>query len=276
MYLEVDIKISQIDPFSEILIARLNEINFESYLENKRGVKAYIKKELFDLKLFKDILSKLPSNILVKFSTRELPEKNWNQLWENSFEIAYVNDNCVVRSTFHKLSQHYNYELIIEPKMSFGTGHHPTTLLILQKMFSIDFNSKSVLDVGSGTGVLSILASKLKANSILAIDIDKWARKNIKENLALNNIKNVEFINSDIFAIKKRKFDIILVNISRNVILKELNFYTDMLENNSHIILSGFLLKDKKDILQHAHNFGLKLFEFKIQEEWILLHLIKD
>ena len=276
MYLEVDINISQIDPFSEILIARLNEINFESYLENKRGVKAYIKKELFDLKLFKDILSKLPSNILVNFSTRELPDKNWNQLWENSFEIAHVNDNCVIRSTFHKLSKHYNYELIIEPKMSFGTGHHPTTLLILQKMFFIDFNSKSVLDVGSGTGVLSILASKLNANSILALDVDKWAQKNIKENLALNNIKNVEFINSDIFGIKKRKFDIILVNISRNVILKELNCYADMLENNSHIILSGFLLKDKQDILQHAHNFGLKLFEFKIQDEWILLHLIKD
>ncbi len=272
-YIEVDIRLKEVNTYSEILIARLNEIEFESFYEYDYGLKGYVQSQLLDKDKLKNILSEISEQTELSFTLHKLKQKNWNAHWETNYQPVFINENCVIRADFHNAISDVKYEIIITPKMSFGTGHHQTTSLVMNKMFDLEFKGKSVLDVGCGTGILSVLASKLGAIDVVGLDIDNWAFENAQENATLNNISDIHFVYGNISSVINRKYDIILANINRNTILNDLTFYSEAMYDYSDIILSGFLEKDVSVILKESAKFGLELVVSKNKEKWQMLHL---
>jgi len=272
-YIEVDIRLKEVNTYSEILIARLNEIEFESFYEYDYGLKGYVQSQLLDKDKLKNILSEISEQTELSFTLHKLKQKNWNAHWETNYQPVFINENCVIRADFHNAISDVKYEIIITPKMSFGTGHHQTTSLVMNEMFDLEFKGKSVLDVGCGTGILSVLASKLGAIDVVGLDIDNWAFENAQENATLNNISDIHFVYGNISSVINRKYDIILANINRNTILNDLTFYSEAMYDYSDIILSGFLEKDVSVILKESAKFGLELVVSKNKEKWQMLHL---
>ena len=217
----------------------------------------------------------MKEDIQISYNTSEIKQKNWNKIWEENFEPVFINKECVIRAHFHDSFPDYNHDIIITPKMSFGTGHHKTTELMINSMFNLDFNNKNVLDVGTGTGILSILSSRLGAKSIIAIDIDDFAYDNAKENALLNKVVNIKFLKGTIYNINKMIFDILLVNINRNVILNDLLEYSNLMNKGSEILLSGFLDKDRSIILDNIKELDFKEVNSKKNNQWQILHLSK-
>ena len=274
-YTEVDIRLKEVNPFADIIVARLNEIDFESYSEDENGVKAYVQTHLLDENAVKEIISEVSELCVLTFSISKVKQENWNQQWESNFEPVVINDKCVIRAHFHQPIHDVDFEIIITPKMSFGTGHHETTSLVMNEMFSLDFNNKSVLDMGCGTGVLAILASKLGANSLVGIDFDEWAVENAEENSVLNSIDNIDYIHGDADAIGDATFDIIVANINRNIILQDIEKYVGAMNEKSEIIFSGFLKEDIPLILEKSEQLGLDLVVSRNKNKWQILHLKK-
>ena len=274
-YSEVDIRLNQINPYTEILIAKLDEIKFESYLEHENGLKAYVPTHVLNEHSVIDIINDISNLIEISYTIKKIKNKNWNKIWESSYHPVFINDFCVIRSEFHKPISHVKYEIIIAPKMSFGTGHHETTSLVMNRMFDIDFKNKSVLDMGSGTGVLSILASKLGASDVVAIDYDEWSFKNGIENANLNGIEYIHFIHGDINAIPNKKFDVVLANINRNIILQDLQKYVESTNTCADIILSGFLKEDIILLNDKIQKLKLELVILKSKNKWQMIHLRK-
>ena len=272
-YTEFDIRLNEVNPYADILVARLNEIEFESYSEVEGGIRAYVQTKLLDTDAAKEILSEISKLTKVSFTINKVEQRNWNAEWESNYSPVVINDSCVIRAHFHNNFPALKYEIIITPKMSFGTGHHQTTLLMVNEMFNLDLKEKFILDMGSGTGVLAILASKLGARHLIAIDSDEWAFKNAKENSQLNNISNINFIHGDINDIGDTKFDVVLANISRNVILNDIEIYVDQMKDDGEILLSGFLKEDIPLILEKTGQLGLELVVVKNKDKWQMLHL---
>jgi len=272
-YTEFDIRLNELNPYADILVARLNEIEFESYSEVEGGIRAYVQTKLLDTDAAKEILSEISKLTKMSFTINKVEQKNWNAQWESNYSPVVINDSCVIRAHFHNNFPALKYEIIITPKMSFGTGHHQTTLLMVNEMFNLDLKEKFILDMGSGTGVLAILASKLGARHLIAIDSDEWAFKNAKENSQLNNISNINFIHGDINNIGDTKFDVVLANISRNVILNDIEIYVDQMKDDGEILLSGFLKEDIPLILEKTGQLGLELVVVKNKDKWQMLHL---
>ena len=272
-YTEVDIRLNPVAPFADILVARLNEIDFESYAEDETGVKAYAQTHLMNKDAVKDIITEVAELCKLSYTIKEIKQENWNKQWEDNFEPVHINHQCVIRAHFHDAFSSKEYELIITPKMSFGTGHHETTSLVMNEMFGINFAGKSVLDIGSGTGVLAILASKLGASSLVGIDFDQWAYKNSVENAELNSVSNINFIHGDADVIGDANFDVILANINRNIILQDIEAYVGAMNEKSQILLSGFLKEDIPLILEKSEQLGLELVVSKHKNKWQMLHL---
>ena len=274
-YSEIDIRLQQVNPFADILVARLNEVKFESFLEDKNGVKAYIPTCLLDTGILESVISEISKLTKISFTINTLKKENWNAKWESNYPVVVVNENCVVRSHFHNPISDIEYDLVITPKMSFGTGHHETTVLMMNEIFSLDLERRSVLDIGSGTGVLTILASKLGARDLVGIDVDEWAFKNAKENADLNHISNIHFIHGDINDIGNVRYDVLLANINRNCILNDIEKYVSIMNNSADILLSGFLEEDSVLILNKTEQLGLELVVSKNKNKWQMLHLKK-
>jgi len=274
-YTEVDIRLNPVAPFADILVARLNEIEFESYNEDETGVKAYVQTHLLDKGAVAAIIAEVAELCELTFSITKVKQENWNEQWESNFEPVHINDRCVIRAHFHDAFPDIEQEIIITPKMSFGTGHHETTSLVMNEMFGIDFKNKSVLDMGSGTGVLAILAAKLGASSLIGIDFDEWAFENAEENAGLNSVYNIDFIHGDADAIGDATFDIILANINRNIILQDIETYVGAMNEDSEILFSGFLKEDIPLILEKSEQLGLELVVSKHKNKWQMLHLKK-
>jgi ribosomal protein L11 methyltransferase len=274
-YTEIDIRLKPVVPFADILMARLNEIQFESYSEDETGVKAYMQTHLLDEIAVKEIINEVANLCELSFTITKVKQENWNKKWENNFDPVHINDKCVIRAHFHAAFPDIENEIIITPKMSFGTGHHETTSLVMNEMFGIDFTDKSVLDMGSGTGVLAILAAKLGATSLIGIDFDEWAYENAVENAGINGISTISFINGDANAIGDATFDIILANINRNIILQDIATYVRAMNTKSEIIFSGFLEEDIPLILEKSEQLGLELVVLKHKNKWQMLHLKK-
>ena len=274
IYYQVEIVTFGRDDYYEIIIAMLNEIDFESFLQEDSKLTAYIPKVLFNNDLFNDIIKQLETNIRLEFNISELEEKNWNQEWENNFTPIKINSQCIIRADFHKNFSNIKYNIIINPKMSFGTGHHKTTQLMIDKIFEINHHNKKILDIGTGTGILAILASKFKAKKIFAIDNDKWAYKNAIENAKQNNSKNISFFLGELSQIKKQNFDIVYANINRNIILRDLKLYYSFMKKNSDLLLSGFLKQDSQLVIEKSHQVGFNLL-FKNTQKWQILHFKK-
>jgi ribosomal protein L11 methyltransferase len=272
-YTEVDIRLKEVNPFADILVAKLNEIEFESYVEDENGVKAYVQTQLLNKDAVKEIISEISDLTELSFTINKVKQENWNAQWESNYSPVVINKDCVIRAHFHNPFPDFKHEIIITPKMSFGTGHHETTSLMMNEMFALDFKGKSVLDMGSGTGILAILASKLGAENLVGIDFDEWAFINAQENAELNNISNIQFVHGDATAVGKAKYDVILANINRNIILNDIEIYVGAMDDSAEILLSGFLKEDISLILEKTKQLGLKLVVSKNKNKWQILHL---
>jgi len=274
-YIEVDIKIEKSEVFSDIVVARLNEIEFETFLENDNGVRCYIQATLFDKKKLDIELDKIKKYTKLNFNINHVAQKNWNEEWEKNFKPVQINSHCLIRSEFHNNSGNFKDEIIITPKMSFGTGHHETTFLMINELYNLDLNDKSILDMGSGTGVLSIVASKNGAKQVVGIDIDEWAFQNSIDNAKLNNTENISFLHGDINLIENQDFDIILANINRNIIEKDIDGYYNLLIDKGDLLISGFLEEDVDFIINLSINNRFNVINKKNKGQWSMVHLRK-
>ena len=269
-YIELSFTLSQNTDFADIVVAKLNEIEFESYVETQDGVDAYIQESLFNQEKLNEVIEDLQSLFQFEYTIKEIKQENWNQQWEENFNPVEINKDCFIRAHFHDKID-CKYEIIITPKMSFGTGHHETTFLMMNEMFHIDFNNKKVLDMGCGTGILAILSKMLGSSITQAIDIDEWSYENSVENATLNNTEDIDFCLGDVTAIKGA-FDVVLANINRNIILEDISKYIDSLNENSDLLLSGFLSEDVIIIRDKAESLGLSFVSHKNKNKWNLLH----
>ena len=276
-YIEVDFIIKPVTSENrEIIAAMLGQIEFESFADTKQGLQAYIQEPLFNEKLMNSTLISIKSALdTLNHTIKLIEDKNWNAEWEKNFDPIYINKDCVIRAPFHKAEPNYKYELIIEPKMSFGTGHHSTTALMIKQMLNIDFSDKEVLDMGCGTGVLGILASFKKAKKVLAIDIDNWAYENTIENAERNNISNMSVKQGNASLLNKNLFDILLANINRNILLNDMATYVDSLKNGGTLLLSGFYLQDLETISEKAEQLGLTYINHIENDNWVSVKYTK-
>ena len=276
-YTEVCFKINPNNQIhEELLMAALEENGFDSFWQESDILKGYIISEEFKIENIQKVEKQFESLFTIKFTFSELPDKNWNEEWEKNFKSILIANKCLIKAPFHISSEKAEYEIIIEPKMSFGTGHHSTTALMIENILSLSLNNKTVLDIGCGTGILSILASKMSAANIVAVDNDIWAYENTCENVKNNNSTNIDVIHGNINNVPPSKFDIVLANINRNIILDDIEKYKFLMKDNGTLILSGFLIMDREVILQKAEELNLTSITFKEKEGWISEVLIKN
>lgn len=272
-YLEFDFKIEPVEPWNEILMAELIEQGFDSFTENPDGILAYIQAELLNEEELKNQWLLNHDDVKISYTYKEMPNINWNEEWEKNFQPINVEDKVLIRAEFHE-SQGLEEEIIIQPKMSFGTGHHATTYLMIQQMMDMDFQRKQVLDMGCGTSVLAIYAKKKGASDVLGIDIDEWAVENSRENAERNNTPmRVELGTAD--NLGQEKFEIILANINRNILISDIPRYVEVLEPGGSLLLSGLCFFDVDDILQVCEEQNLQLQKKLQREEWVSLLLTK-
>ncbi|PUB31047.1 ribosomal protein L11 methyltransferase [Elizabethkingia sp. YR214] len=272
-YLEFDFKIEPVEPWNEILMAELIEQGFDSFTENPDGILAYIQAELLNEEELKNQWLLNHNDVKISYTYKEMPNINWNEEWEKNFQPINVEDKVLIRAEFHE-SQGLEEEIIIQPKMSFGTGHHATTYLMIQQMMDMDFQGKKVLDMGCGTSVLAIYAKKKGASDVLGIDIDEWAVENSRENAERNNTPmRVELGTAD--NLGQEKFEIILANINRNILISDIPRYVEVLEPGGSLLLSGLCFFDVDDILQVCEEQNLQLQKKLQREEWVSLLLTK-
>jgi ribosomal protein L11 methyltransferase len=274
-YVELTVTVEPKEQGSDVLIAQLSELNYESFVENENGFCAYIQEENYDESLLKQTFSELNEFFKIDHSIKVIPQQNWNKEWESSFQPIEVEGKCYIRAPFHDPKPGFKYDVIIEPKMSFGTGHHNTTQLMIGKLMLLNVKNRSLLDMGCGTGVLAIVASMMGADPITAIDIDDWSFENTKENLEKNNINNVLVHKGDAQILQKKIFNTILANINKNVLLADMPIYVRSLENGGNLILSGFFETDVKELSDKASELGLQFEDKAVSEQWTMLHFIK-
>lgn len=270
-YVKYSIEIQPREPWVDILMSELSDFGFDTFEETEEGVDAYLPVKEEGEKLseyFKNFSH--DEAYTFRFEREEIPTQNWNAEWESSFEPVIVGDFCNIRADFHQGNSNCQYEILITPKMSFGTGHHPTTFLMVQAMQNIEFSNTKVLDMGTGTGVLGILAYKLQAESVLGIDIEEWAVENAIEN-AQKNQSIVEFKLGGKEQIPSETYDVILANINRNILLDQLSKYGDVLCSGGKLLLSGFMKEDVAVLNESASKLGLKLINENKKEQWICL-----
>ena len=267
-YLQATIAVTS-ESEAEVLIALLSDIGFDSFQEEAGVLQAYIEENKLDEELLRSILSERQ----LSYSLEKIESKNWNEEWEKNFQPVTIDNFCSIRAAFHEPNKLTQHEIIITPKMSFGTGHHATTYLMLDQMRDMQFENVSVLDFGTGTGILAIMAEKLGAEQILAIDIDEWSIFNATENIAANNCRKVQLVQADNIPPNK-SFKIMLANINRNVILENLPGMCKTLAANGEILLSGLMVADFEQVHALADKLGLYLQRKGEKSGWIALRYV--
>ena len=274
-YLEFIFTIEPVQPAAEILIAELGSAGFESFIENEDGITAYIPVEEFDEEAFAGIHILQSEEFEISYTSKEIKQVNWNEEWEKNFHPILVDDICSVRAPFHP-EVDVKYNIIIEPKMSFGTGHHATTHMMIQFLLKYDLKGKKVLDMGCGTGVLAILAEKRGAAALDAIDIDNWCYLNTLENVERNNCGNISVYEGTSELLVDKKYDTIIANINRNILLEDIGTYSKCLESGGELYLSGFYEADIPIIREECEKHGLKYIEFLEREDWVAVRFLKN
>ncbi|OEY72091.1 50S ribosomal protein L11 methyltransferase [Salegentibacter salarius] len=267
-YLEFKFKIEPLQPASEILVAELGYLGFESFVEEEDGITAYIPAEEYEDDLLAGVHILQSEDFEITYSKGEIEQVNWNEEWEKNFNPIMVNDICSVRAPFHP-EPDVEYDIVIEPKMSFGTGHHATTHMMIQHILKNDWNDKAVLDMGCGTGVLAILASLKGAKFVDAIDIDNWCYQNTMENVGRNDCDNINVEEGGAELLQDRKYDMILANINRNILLRDLPIYVDCLNKGGDLFLSGFYEEDIPVIKEACIKLGLTYIEHFESSNWV-------
>jgi len=253
---------------SEIVIALLAELGFDSFEEAEDAVKAYTTTEKFDAEAMLELIGEHPE-LITSVDTRRIKQENWNHLWESNFPMAEVVGQVVIYAPFHMDIPEMEYRICIMPQMSFGTGHHETTSLMIEMMLDLDMTGKRILDMGCGTGILAIFAAMKKALSVTAIDIDEWAYRNATENCERNNINGIEILQGDSNLLSNRSFDIVLANINLNILLADMSIYTRCLPAGGLLLTSGFYEHDFHPITTEAKRNGFLLIKHARKKNWV-------
>ena len=258
----------------DMLTTMLAEIGFDSFMDDEHTLKAYCPSDCRDDLAVENLLAEPSFFGIQLLKVEEMPDKDWNELWEASYQPVVVNDRCRVRAPFHEPESSFEFDLVIEPKMSFGTANHETTAQIIQLMLETDFQGKEVLDMGSGTAVLAILAKKLGAARTVAIDNDEWAYCNAFTNSELNGVSSIEIVLGDASSIQGR-FDVVLANINRNILLRDMHLYEAAMKPEAHIFFSGFYTEDLDSIKSEAEHLGLRYRRHLSRNNWVAAEFVK-
>ena len=258
----------------DMLTTMLAEIGFDSFMDDAMGLKAYCLADNRDDLAVENLLLELSFSDIRLLKVEEMPDKDWNEVWEASYQPVVVNDRCRVRAPFHEPDPSFEFDLVIEPKMSFGTANHETPAQIIQLMLETDFQGKTVLDMGSGTAVLAILAKKLGAAHTVAIDNDEWAYRNAFTNTELNGVSDIEIILGDASSIQG-SFDVVLANINRNILLRDMHLYVAAMRPDAHIFFSGFYTEDLESIKAEAERLGLHYCRHLSRNNWVAAEFVK-
>ncbi|MBZ9632633.1 50S ribosomal protein L11 methyltransferase [Salegentibacter sp. LM13S] len=269
-YLEFKFKIEPLQPASEILVAELGYLGFESFVEEEDGITAYIPAEEYEDDLLAGVHILQSEEFQITYSKGEIEQVNWNEEWEKNFSPIMVDDICSVRAPFHP-EPDTEFDIVIEPKMSFGTGHHATTHMMIQHILKNDWNDKAVLDMGCGTGVLAILASMKGAKFVDAIDIDNWCYQNTLENVDRNECDNINVEEGGAELLQDRKYDMILANINRNILLRDLPIYKNCLNKDGNLFLSGFYEEDIPIIKEACKKLDLEYNNHVERSNWVAI-----
>ena len=262
---------------NDVVSALAGEIGFESFVEWENGVQAYIQQSLFDEEALKSMVADFPlPDTTIEYTVVEAEDKDWNEEWEkNFFQPIVIGDRCCIHSTFHKDTPQTEYEILINPQMAFGTGHHETTSSIISELLEADLQGKSVLDMGCGTSILAILASMRGADPITAIDIDDWCVNNSRDNIALNGIENITVEWGDANLLKGRApFDVIIANINRNILLADMAQYAACMHSGSELFMSGFYVQDIPVIQEKAESLGMEFIHHREKNNWAAVKFI--
>tara|TARA_R110001592_G_scaffold151913_5_gene379026 strand:+ start:3056 stop:3892 length:837 start_codon:yes stop_codon:yes gene_type:complete len=275
IYIEYNFTSTPKEPATEILIAELGEVGFESFVENEHGVTAYIQKSEWNSSILEDIFVLNSDEFSIEYNQHEVEQTNWNSEWEKNFTPIQVDDLVSIRAPFHE-NPNLKYDIVIEPKMSFGTGHHETTHMMVQHLLKLDLTNKKTLDMGSGTGILAIFAEMKGAHPIDAIDIDNWCYENSLENIERNNCNKIAVFEGDSSLLIHKKYDVIIANINRNILLMDMKVYTDCLNEKGILLLSGFYEEDMPIIDAEVSKYNLKLETFIQRNNWVALKYNKE
>ncbi|MEJ7780216.1 MAG: 50S ribosomal protein L11 methyltransferase [Daejeonella sp.] len=271
VYKEFVFTISTEEDFhKDLLINAMSEIGFDTFEELESGFKAYIPFDKFDQKELDALLKDFQETFQFSYTSNDIPHQNWNEVWESNFEPLLINERCYVRATFHEPHPEYEFEIVVDPKMAFGTGHHQTTALMMELMMDENFIGKKVLDMGCGTGILAILASQLGADSVVAIDYDQICFESTVENSQLNSVRNIRALLGSKKVIPDEQYDIILANINRNVLLDQIERYSQVLSPGGVVLFSGFYENTDLEIVgQKSEIEGLSYITHKSQNNWV-------
>jgi ribosomal protein L11 methyltransferase len=272
-YYELTVQLSDFDRWNDILVAYLADLDYESFQEEAPTVKAYIQEASYNGEALQKLLNDLQAeqDVVSSFAVNFIPQQNWNAQWEAQFDPVFINEDIRIVAPFHHLDAFSGIEIMIEPKMSFGTGHHQTTHLMCATMMEMDFQGKRVLDMGSGTGVLAILAEKRGATDIVAIDIEVWSAENCADNAVRNECQHIQSLLGGIDVIPTEPFDYILANINKNVLTAQISTYVERMKDGAHLFLSGFFVSDTDELKKLALDLNLQFQAQHEREGWAVL-----
>ena len=253
----------------DVLMSEMANAGYDTFVENELGFEAYLPKEIFSAVFLDSLLEQYAEDFVLSWNSEEIEAQNWNEEWEkNYFKPLVIGNQVVVRAPFHADYPVCEHEIIIEPNMAFGTGNHETTSQVMEFMLEIDFRGKKVLDMGCGTGILAILAGQLGAETITAIDIDQWAYEAVVENSSLNQVPQIHAVRGDANLLGDERYDVILANIQKNIILADLPKYQSVMKRGAFIVVSGFYEADLPEILKLAEELGLVFREKRVRNNW--------
>jgi ribosomal protein L11 methyltransferase len=273
----IEVTVTASPEYSEILIAELSELGFDIFQETDQGFQAYTEEDKFSEEALKELLARYSFAGEFPYQTKSIAKQNWNEEWEKNFEPLLIADKVSVRADFHPKPQGIAYDIVITPKMSFGTGHHETTTLMIENQLTLDHTGKRVLDMGCGTGILAIMAEQLGAREVLAVDIEDWTVENARENAERNNCQTLEARLGDASVLEgEAPFDLILANINRNVLLEDMPVYSKLLLPGGPLVLSGFYTEDLPILQEKATECGLTFQNSRSKNNWVSAIFLKN
>ncbi len=268
-YYELRFRLAETSGDSDMLVAFLGDIGFESFVEEGDVLKAYIQATDFDENCIQNLSEESLKGLYTSYETELIGDRNWNAVWESEYDPVIIDDRLIIRAPFHRKPDNISLEIIIEPKMSFGTAHHETTRLMLRYLLDIDLTGKSFLDMGCGTASLAVLARKLGANPVTAIDNDEWAYNNSIENMANNNISDISVLLGDAGLLPGMSFDIVMANINRNILLRDIPVYSACVPGDGLMLVSGFYTEDLLSITECAKKSGFEPVDHRTENNWV-------